>query len=377
MSAGQRIVLVGAGHAHLHVLKEHERFARAGAALTLVDDGDFWYSSMASGLLGGRYDAEEDRVDVAALARACGVEMVRDRAVGLDRDAATVTLEGGTSLPFDAVSFNVGSGVEPSFAVQNGPNVWYVKPIVNLLKLRDTLAEEWSTGRALHVVVIGGGPSGCEMGLAIDALARKRNGRVRITLVTADERLLMEEPTGAGRMLDRLLAEREVEVLKEQEVASVTSDRVRLASGEALPFDHVVIGTGLAAKPLVRTLGLPADHERGLTVTRALHSPEDERVFAAGDCADVEGRQLPRLGVFGVRAAPVLTHNLLARVTDGETRLYRPQPIWLAALNLGDGTGLGTYGPLWWRGRSALALKEGIDRRFMAGYRALYADEAA
>jgi diaminopimelate decarboxylase len=40
----------------------------------------------------------------------------------------------------------------------------------------------------------------------------------------------------------------------------------------------------------------------------------------------------------------------------------------LAILNLGDGTGLATWGRLFWRGRLAFRVKDRIDRRFLEGY---------
>ena len=113
-------------------------------------------------------------------------------------------------------------------------------------------------------------------------------------------------------------------------------------------------------------------------MTPALHTPADDRVFAVGDCADIRGPGvpdggLPKVGVFGVRAAPVLLRNLAARAKGDPLKNYKPQRVWFASQNLGDGTGLASYGPLHWRGRSALLIKRGIDRRFMARYRALYA----
>ena len=136
----------------------------------------------------------------------------------------------------------------------------------------------------------------------------------------------------------------------------------------------------------MRGLSVATDPHRGVKVQDTLQSIDDPDIFAIGDCADIADYKLPRIGVFGVRAAPVLLANLVAQTrnqaevqTQGDPlQSFKPQHKWLAAQNLGDGTGLawwgvreGEGGPAW-RGRTALWLKNWIDVRFVKGYQALY-----
>jgi NADH dehydrogenase FAD-containing subunit len=78
---------------------------------------------------------------------------------------------------------------------------------------------------------------------------------------------------------------------------------------------------------------------------------------------------IPKLGVFGVRQAPVLRHNLVAGLLGRQLQSYRPQKRWLMILNLGDGSALAVYGQFHWRGRLSFRVKDWIDRRFLAQYR--------
>jgi NADH dehydrogenase FAD-containing subunit len=66
----------------------------------------------------------------------------------------------------------------------------------------------------------------------------------------------------------------------------------------------------------------------------------------------------------------VLLHNLGAVLDGDPLRRYRPQRRALLILNLGDGTGLATWGGFAWRGRAAFWLKDRIDRRWLASVRA-------
>jgi NADH dehydrogenase FAD-containing subunit len=150
---------------------------------------------------------------------------------------------------------------------------------------------------------------------------------------------------------------------------SVESDRVRTAAGGEYAFDLIAIATGLVPTPLLRGSGLQTDAAGALLVDATLRSVDDPTVFGAGDCIAFAGRALPHVGVHAVKQAPVLLHNLRAALDGRPARRYRPQRRTLLILNLGDGTGLATWGRLAWRGRAAFWLKDRIDRRWLAGVR--------
>lgn len=119
----------------------------------------------------------------------------------------------------------------------------------------------------------------------------------------------------------------------------------------------------------LRKWELPVDDKGGLYVNKFLQVIGQKDIFGAGDCIALEGHELPKLGVFGVREAPILTHNLLATITGRPLKAYHPQKRYLAILNLGLDQGLATWGPLYWQGRASLWLKDRIDRRFLERYK--------
>ena len=79
MSQPHTVILVGAGHVHLYVAAHAEALVERGARVVLVDPGEFWYSGLATGMLGGMYAPAEDQVDPRALIEAHGGEFIRDR----------------------------------------------------------------------------------------------------------------------------------------------------------------------------------------------------------------------------------------------------------------------------------------------------------
>lgn len=344
--------------------------ARRGLEVVLLDPGVFAYSGLATGVLGGMHPPELDQIDPKDLIERNGGVFHRDRAVAVDRAARAVRLDSGASLRYDALSLNVGSEVALERIGSVDASVWTLKPIPNLWRLRETLEARFREGAETRVVVVGGGATGCETAANVDALARRRGGRVHVTVVSADDRLIVEHPAGAARSLTRALRERGIELCLGCTIERIEARAAVASDGRRVPGDLLVAATGLRAPRWNRGLGLPLDGEDGIRVGATLQSVADERVFAVGDCARLEGHDLPKLGVFGVRQAPVLLHNLRALLEGKPLRAYQPQKHYLTILNLGRGEALAVRGSWYFRGRLALLWKDWLDRRFLERYRA-------
>ena len=362
-----QILLVGAGHAHLHIARHANRLRQAGADVVLADPGDFWYSGLATGVLGGSYACNQDRVVAKDIIEAAGGRFLRARLTRLDRSAHTAHFSDGTALSYHAISFNIGSQVDAS-AIPGADRAVTVKPVSNLCDLRMDLERRAEDALPRRVVVIGGGATGCEVALNLQGLARRRGWPLQIAIVSGGDRLLRDFPPGAARWMERKLATLGIEVSKETRVVRMEEHALTLDSGERVPADLAILATGLRPPDLVHQLGLRASDE-GLVVNAHLQSVDDPHVFGVGDCIDFESRALPKLGVFGVRQAPVLLHNLLASMQGMPMRSYQPQRRYLTILNLGDGTALARRGGWWARGRMMMRLKTCLDFRFLARYR--------
>lgn len=363
------MVLIGAGHAHLHVAENTSEFARRNADLVLVDPGNFWYSGLATGMLGGMYEAALDQVDAQKLIERAGGRFVRDTAIALDRERRVVRLASGAAIDYALLSINAGSEVAIPEGVAAVDNMWTVKPIANLWRLHEHLVRRMCErgDQGLSVIVIGGGATGCEIALNIDALARKCAGRARVTLISRSERLLKRHPAGAARRIAACMKRRGIDVRVATPFDRVERDFVCFGD-QRLAFDEVVLATGLRPPGVMRDFGLTVDKEGGLCVDGCLRSLSDPHIFGAGDCIGFDGHKLPRLGVFGVKQAPVLLKNLLATLDGGALLEYQPQKRYLAILNLGCGDGLASWAGFYWRGRASLWWKDRIDRRFLALY---------
>jgi selenide,water dikinase len=371
MTAAEReLLLVGAGHAHVEVLRGWALRPLAGVRLrVLVDRPEAVYSGMVPGLVAGRYAPAELTIDVAALAAHAGAELVAGAATRVDAPKRRIERSGGPPLPFDVASLDVGSTVAgldlpgvPELALPTRPIGAFVAAVDALV------SRARGRGRA-RVVVVGAGAGGVELACAFRArLAREGIADSEVTLVEAAPRVLPGWPDRVARTVASALVARGVALRTDARVAAVTArdqERcMRLADGEDLACDELVWVAGAAAPAWLSASPVPTDAAGFVRVAPSLQVTGHPELFAAGDCAAFDP-PLAKAGVYAVRQGPLLDHNLRARLTGGTLRPFRPQRDFLVLLNLGDGTALGTK---WGRvvaGAWVLWLKDRIDRRFV------------
>lgn len=365
---GGRLVLLGAGHAHLHLLRQAACLRAAGLMVTLIAPPRFQYSGLASGVLSGALAMDDAEIDVAALAAAFGIRHMPRPVTAIDREARLLTLAGGASEPFDLLSLNIGSVAADPHGLAARSDVWPVKPLANLFALRARIKTELDRDRASpRIVVAGGGQSALEIAASLCSLIERAGVDPDVTVIAPDFGTSL--PAKARTRLLPSLRTRGV-ALVEDRVIGRAPGACRSAERGDRPCDHLVLATGLAAPPLIADLALPVAADGRLLVTSTLQSVDDPAIFAAGDCAVIRDHPRPAAGVFGVRAAPVLLDNLAALGLGRPLRPYQPQKRWLSIMDLGDGRGLATRGGLWSFGRMALWLKRRLDHDFIRRMRA-------
>lgn len=366
----KKVILVGAGHAHLYIMKRARLFLEKDIHLQLIDPGMFWYSGMATGVLGGMYSCEKDRIDAGALIQRNGGTYIQGNITGIDPKNRVLTLETHQEVGYDAVSFNIGSEVSTGDMEIATERIWPVKPISNLCLLREHLETRFQeSGPGLKIVVIGGGATGCEVAANLAALARRYKAECKISILTSQEHLLSLHPLPASERVQKVLQEYEIDILTSTHVHKIDEGVLYTKEGQSLHFDLAVLATGLKPPALFKHSGLSVDDEGGLHVNQCLQSIDYNTIFGAGDCISYQGRSLPKLGVFGVREAPVLLKNLLSFLIGYPLMKYTPQEKYLSILNMGNGRGLALWDQWHWYGQSSLWLKDWIDRGFLRRYR--------
>jgi NADH dehydrogenase FAD-containing subunit len=354
-----RVVLLGAGHTHLHVLRRARQLAADGIGLTLVAPAVFEYSGAATAAATGSLPPAAGRIDVAALTRRRGIEHLVGRAGRVDVEARTVELTDGRRVGYDLLSCNLGS-VTAAGTLVIDPHVLRVKP---LERLHELLPRLHATTRGTHptrVSVIGGGPTGLELA---GNLAARWGSDVAVTLFDRNPQPGSDLPLGARRKVVAVLARRGVRIRTDVDVRAVDVGEVLDGAGVRSGHDLAILASGLVPHPDVIELGL-GDRD-GIPVRATLQHVAHDEIYAVGDSARFLPRPLPKLGVYGVRQGPVLAASLVAQHRGAPLPRFEPQPVALRILDLGGGVGLATRGRWWWYGRAARRLKLAIDRRWL------------
>src|SRR4051794_3605373 len=110
----QDLVLVGGGHAHVHVLKRFGIRPEPGVRVTLITrDLETPYSGMLPGYVAGQYSFAECHIDLLRLARFAGARLIHDEAVGLDRAARLVLCRSPPPVRHDLMSIDIRSPPPP------------------------------------------------------------------------------------------------------------------------------------------------------------------------------------------------------------------------------------------------------------------------
>jgi NADH:ubiquinone reductase (H+-translocating) len=179
---------------------------------------------------------------------------------------------------------------------------------------------------ALRVVVVGGGPTGVELGGAIAELQRgmKREypdiaAQASVTLVEAGPRVLPSFSEKSSAHAKKELEEIGVTVMVDAAVDRMYETDVHLASGEVLPAGTIIWAAGVAAPEEWKILGA-TDRMGRLSVDETLRI--GEHIWVIGDSASFVVDGAPALPMVAPVALQMGRHT-----ADQIKRLASNQPV--------------------------------------------------
>lgn len=366
-----RLVLLGGGHAHVEVLRDFAERPDERWRVTLVTPYPWLtYSGMVPGLFAGHYEIDECAIDLRALAERAHATIEQTSATHVNTHEREVTCENGTTLGYDVLSLDVG--LQPFTFGARGVerHAILMRPLEKAVKGWSDAIVRAREGRIGSVTVVGAGAAGIELALAMEYRLRQELGLAwaHVRVITNTGLAVPEFPAGARRRLTRKLQRRNIGLHVGSAVMEVGPDYVRLEQGLEFTTDAVFWATGGAAQPWIRASGFSTD-ERGFLLTNdRLQSVSHPDVFAAGDCASVQGRPQAKAGVFAVRAAPTLAANLRAALAEQPLVPHVTHPRYLALVSTGNRHAVAVWNGWSWEGDWVWKWKDRIDRAFVARY---------
>ncbi len=351
--AVRRIVVVGASAAGLAAVETLRRGGFEGA-LTLVGDeprAPYDRPPLSKQLLASEWESDRLTLRAPADLAALGLEQrLGVAAGGLRPDNRVVELADGCELPYDGLI--VATGVRPRRLPGEGAHV--LRTLDDALALRERLVP------GVRLVIVGAGFLGAEAA----AVARRLGAHVTL-LEPAPVPLAHAVGAEVGEVLTRAHLDQGVDLRCGVSVAEVTGDGVRLADGEVVDADEVLVAVG--SVPNTEWL-----EGSGLTLGDGVVCDEycaaAENVYAAGDVARWHNP------LFGVPMRIEHRTNAAEQGMAAARNLLAPQartpfaPVpyfWSDQYDMK----VQAYGYL--RGHDEVAVVEGdlAERRFLAAYR--------
>ncbi len=281
------IVIVGSGLAGYTLLKEiRKRDTATPVTLVTADDGAFYSKpNLSNALAAGKSAASLASASAEDMAAGQGATVLtHTRVTAIDTQMQRIRSDAG-ELEYGKLVLALGADPLPhGLAGSGAANVLAVNDLADYAAFRSAIAG------AQRIAVLGGGLIGCEFandlahaGFAVDVV---HLGEWPL------ERLL---PVEAGQRLADSLAALGVNWHFGRTATSVERPaagyQVALDNGEILEADVVLSGIGLKPRTgLAQAAGIPVG--RGIRTDRLLQTGAPN-VYAMGDCAEVEGLNLP------------------------------------------------------------------------------------
>lgn len=318
--ARKKIVILGGGFAGLQTAR---RLRDVDASVTLIDRSNYHlfqpllYQVATAGLSPG---------DIAAPIRVIlqnkNTEIRMSEILGVNRLEKHVLLHNADPVPYDILV--VATGARHSYfghedweadapGLKSIPDATEVRKRILLSFEGAELAKNpLERQRYLTMIIVGGGPTGCEMAGSIAEMTRKaltsdfRNfdpAETKILLIEAGERVLAVFPERLSMKAQQELQRLGVTVMTNSKVGAVSDSGV-VVNGERIESKMVMWAAGVKASPAGRWLTAQVDNVGRVIVDRDLRLTDDKSIFVIGDTArvlDSNGQPLPGIATVALQ----------------------------------------------------------------------------
>lgn len=294
------VVIIGSGLAAWSLVREFRRLDRDRPVIVAcADAGDFYAKpNLSNALTNGKVPQQLINTPAATLAAQQNVTLyARHQLVQIDREQQVVQLqadETGTVIRLDYGQLVLAVGADPIRLPLQGDAAAAVCSVNHLDDYRHFRTCLDALPQGSRVVVIGAGLIGCEFandlanaGYAVSVFdpAPQVLGRLLPVQTAAFVRQQLAEKAG----IDWHLGDSIVQV----DAAPDATGSYHLTSQQGATLSAALVLSAVGLRPrtsLAVAAGLPCG--RGISVNRLLQTA-DANIYALGDCAEVDGLNLP------------------------------------------------------------------------------------
>ena len=350
--SSKHLVLIGAGRAHLQLMRGLAQHGAANLRLTLVAPQPHYIApALLPAYVAGQCELGELCRPIDRLIEVSGANFAAARVLALDPAERRVQLSNGEALRYDVLCVNEEAAIERDAIEHYIPgarlNAMFVRPYSAFLQLWPQVQALAQT-RPMQFALIGRDALAVEMAMALThALAGWRGGRV--TLVAGEGELLASYPQALRRRVFARLRALGITVLPEHCVR-IDNGAVHLSGGGVLMCDAPLLALDADEPQWLAAAGLQKDEAGRLVLNERLQSESHRQIFVVPESAPLE------LG-------PVLEANMRCALDGGQLRAVPRRSDWLHLLDSGGGEAIAAFGPMIAEGSGVWRYKMRRERR--------------
>jgi NADH dehydrogenase FAD-containing subunit len=338
------LVLLGSGHAHVHLLKSLASKPLVGVQVVLVSPHPRQLvASLLPQFVEGRRTIDDCAIALEPLVQRAGVRWLECSAKGLDAQHQCLSLDNGSLLNYDWLSINTGAVMDRETTERSMPgartHALFVRPAEGFAALWPRVVA-LGTERALRVAVVGSGTAAIELACAVHV----RLPSAAVTLVCGTSPLLASAGKTTQRQLGLALRQRGITVLQDNAVG-FADGLVQLGCGATLACDVPLLATPASGPTWLLSSGLALDAQGGVATQATLRSTSLGSVFATGGVGSRKEPVEHLGGRFTARAGHTLAQNLAAATSGAPLKPHREPTAKSLLVSLGDGRAIGDP---WW-----------------------------
>lgn len=360
-----KLLLVGAGHAHLAVLQRLIKTPVADTQITLLCAERYQcYSGMLPAWMAGHASEAEMSIDIVPLCQAAGVQWIQEDMLALEATQRYVMTKTQPRIEYDLLSLNTGGETNLSW-LSGAAQLLPIRPLSNVVMRWSFILAQAKTQPSYQLAVIGSGAAAVELAMAAQVALQQISLQHTVLLIAGKQLLPDFSRSQVKRVAQQL---QRLNICVRYARALSVEQGLFLSDGQQLAVDQVIAATGTSAPVWTQGSGLACSQAGFVEVGATHQSITHPAVFAVGDICQRVDQPVARSGVHAVHAGKFLADNLLNYLNNKPLKPYLPKAKSLYLLSCGTRYAIGCWGRYSLEGAWLWRLKQSIDHRFVRQY---------